>query len=92
MTWFVTGFDDGGGMVLEHDLTEIADSDLAVVLGLEDVRDYSGGEYPILPAGLAILAQRFGLSIEPGVEYFIGLIQDYPGQILPNIPRSDSDT
>jgi hypothetical protein len=92
MTWIVTGFDDGGGLVLEHDLTEIAGADLAVVLGLEDVRDYTGGECPIPADGLAILAQRFGLSFEPGVEYFIGLVRNYPGQILPYIPRSDSDT
>jgi hypothetical protein len=81
MTWFVTGFENRRGLVFEYDLKEIAEADLAVVLGLEDVRSYGGGEYPIVSEGLAILVQRYGLSFEPGVEYFIGYIRDYAGQV-----------
>jgi hypothetical protein len=91
MTWGITGFDADGDLAFDYELKSIDDADLAVVLGLKDVRYYNGGEIPISPEGLALLGQRFGLSWDPGVQYSIGYNRDYPGQVIQYVPMPNAD-
>jgi len=91
MTWGITGFDADGDLAFDHELKSIDDASVAVVLGLKDVQYYNGGEVPISPAGLELLGERFGLSWDPELKYFIGYNRDYPGQIIHYIPIPDAE-